>query len=241
MTEVRKCIFCGAGPLTKTHIISKKLQDMLPPMDAQSARRSWWGNVETGESIDDSRVVNVSPLNHQVKRACAGCNNYWMNDIEESTRALVVSLAAGEARILSPKEWHDLATWSTIVAMLRATQEGGPSIMHPNDYQYIRDTSSPPPGYHFALLRGVRRDDLPTRHSRNTLSGVETHVTFFWIGEMIALVFNDWAIRQISRKLGLIHSSRAFDCPDGSVPWPPRSAVTFETLFTVTDIFSPQN
>jgi hypothetical protein len=238
MTDVRSCIFCGNRPLTRTHIISQKLQSMLPALEDQSGRTAWWTDHAAGVTRDDSRVTDLSPLNHQVKRACKKCNNVWMNGFEEATRDLVLSLARGEQQVVSSEALSPLVTWVAVVAMLRATEDRGRAAIPPEDYEYIRRWNQPPKNYRIFFVRGERHDGFPTRHVRSFVEGQRAHLTFFWIGEFIAVVMNEPASQFFERRLSVIRSAVAEVATEGVMTWPPRGSVSFPTLIELTNTTS---
>jgi len=120
-------MFCGAAKLTSAHLISRSLQKLLPAYDGGTTKNDMWIDP-AGEGLRyESKTVNVSPFNHQVKRLCHECNGQWMGKMEAETRDLLVALSRGERVSLTSSQQLSLSTWTTVVSMLRSTQDPGRS------------------------------------------------------------------------------------------------------------------
>jgi hypothetical protein len=238
MAQPRACMFCGNRPVTGTHLISLKLQSMLPEVTVGTARLDEWIDETSGAAKAVARDMNVSPLNHQVKRACQQCNGEWMNAYEEATRTLVVKLARGETVEIDNDSARELAMWAIIVAMLRATQDPGEPAFSPADHNAIRTEDAIPEGYSVWAIRGEDRSDLPSRHSRWTIGEVPGHMTWIWIGQLILLVCDTNSTPFIAQRVSVVVKASELVWPAQAtgIEWPPTNHVTYRVLYDLTTL-----
>lgn len=100
----RSCVFCGAIPLTKEHVIAQWLRAALGVTDFRV--RYIQHTLETTRHHDGPAFLE------QVRVVCATCNNGWMNDLEESVRHFLPKLITGRLVLLNVAEQEALARWS---------------------------------------------------------------------------------------------------------------------------------
>lgn len=244
MPSRRVCLFCGGSPLTSAHIISKRLQGLLPSYDdGTTMLQMWLGGGDIPES--SRRTMNVSPFNHQVKRMCWPCNGEWMNSFEADTAEAVAAMALGQPVLLSPELQWKLSTWLQIVVMLRATQDTGPSVFHPSDYSMVRESSLPLVGTRIWAMNMVNRPDPLTRHFRVaieresehfTAAGLD-HVSFIWIGQVAFIVAGEGAVEMVEERLEVARLALRDIYPvfrANDVEWPPRGQANGPSLVLLT-------
>lgn len=245
MSSRRVCLFCGGSPLTSAHIISRRLQGMLPPSDDGSTMSQMWLGGDA--PFVSMRTVNVSPFDHQVKRMCWPCNGEWMNSFEAATAETVAAMALGRPVSLTPELQWKLSTWLQIVVMLRATQDTGGSVFHPSDYQLVRESSIPLLGTRIWAVNMVNRPDPQSRHLRLAIELEEDyysafgmdHVSFIWIGQVAFVVASERAADLVEARLKIAISALREIYPISSavpVPWPPRGQTNGPALFLLTTI-----
>ncbi|MFF7198604.1 hypothetical protein ACFZAM_33465 [Streptomyces sp. NPDC008079] len=100
----RTCVFCGATPLTKEHVLPRWLKDAFEP--------SMLPRVRYVTISQKGRRFREAPLlDQQVRVVCATCNNGWMNNLEEGVRRLLPAVIRGEVRVLSLDDQRALVTW----------------------------------------------------------------------------------------------------------------------------------
>jgi hypothetical protein len=100
----RSCVFCGATPLTKEHVLPQWLRDAL---GVSQLRVRYIRHTR-----DTLRHHDGPAFLEQVRVVCATCNNGWMNDLEESVRQFLPTLITGRQVLIEEAEQRALARWS---------------------------------------------------------------------------------------------------------------------------------
>ncbi len=82
------------------------------PDRGQNRESDWgWCVGHNGERIFSSRSWAAEPFDRTVRAVCAGCNNGWMNNLENDAGDLILSLAKGETRSFAYPELEVLMQW----------------------------------------------------------------------------------------------------------------------------------
>lgn len=228
----RTCMFCGGGGLTGAHIISESLQKLLPPAEGPSLRHDIWVEPGTDQVRSDFKTINISALNHQVKRLCEKCNGKWMADIERGTKGILVSLSRGEEVRLNTQQQLDIATWATIVSMLRATQDPGVLCVTSDETNYVRQFDAPPPGFGVWIVRGESRSDAWLRHLRVVVDDAPGWLGWIWLGQALLVVSSAHLAPYTERLLRLLPSAVVQLHPQApGVSWPVPNQVQSDVIF----------
>lgn len=115
-TPRRTCIFCGATDLTREHIFRRALKKYVDDP-----------NIETSLPRDSSTPPPV--FERTVKRACASCNNGWMNDLENRVEPVLSEMIRGRVVLISDTAAADLATWAVKTAITRSYADPDRSLL----------------------------------------------------------------------------------------------------------------
>lgn len=239
-------MFCGARPLTKTHLIAQRaIRQHLPPATGGVIKYASWRD-QSEQLQHRQHVYDLDPLSQQVKRACEPCNRDWMGAIENDVAQTVVSLARGQAVEVDPEMAARVALWASVVAALRAAQDPGGSIIALTDAEHMRSRDCPPDGYTVWLIRGETRWDFTTRHQQILVThdgepSQAGHLTWFWLGQAVFMVAHPsltWAMDRLGLfgdAVQLLYAEHGF-----AVAWPARSQVTNESMLELTTTFFGQ-
>jgi hypothetical protein len=238
MSDSRGCLFCGSRPLTSAHILSRRLQKMLPAFELGSVYEDEWVDEETLSPRSRTLSIDVSPFDQQVKRLCERCNSDWMNKLEADTAEIVAAMALGHPVTISFQDQVNLSAWMTVVAMLRATQTPGETFFEPADYSAVRYTSVVPPGTTVWAVKAEDRPDVFSRHLRYAIDGDRARLTAYQIGRVLLIVTNDVATPWLVDRLEMIPGAFAQLAPAGELPveWPPAHGVSNESVIPLTSI-----
>lgn len=236
----RVCMFCGARPLTKTHLIAQRaIRRHLPSSDSDVTMTRFWPDP-VGGAKSHVQTFDSDPLSQQVKQACEVCNRDWMGGIENDVAADVIALAKGSPVILDEQRSSRLAVWAAVVAMLRASQDAmlGPTPVTTAEAHFIREHEQLPSGWVVWLIHGVTRWEFPTRHSRFASLRDDPaipHMTYFWIGSSVYLVSHPAMAEKMSR-MNILGSAAQILAPYGDYPiaWPFGNAVQKDTMHNLT-------
>ncbi|WP_459385247.1 hypothetical protein [Arthrobacter humicola] len=113
--KVPECFFCGANEkLTKAHLFQQSFRDAVN-VDSDEVSLAASSVEELGVYRDllysgDIRQANATSL-------CSGCNNGWMNDIEQAAGPVFTSIMNGDG-FPPPAGLFKLAHWSVVVGAL---------------------------------------------------------------------------------------------------------------------------
>lgn len=142
------CIFCGGKPLTREHVFSSEwLRTLMPGTttftsdlmrvdeDRNVARRTW---VEKAPKAG-KKAGSGSPF---VRCACAGCNNGWMQELDEKAKPVITPLALGERGTVSDDGVRLLAVWATKIAFVLDAFMN-PSVLDPELRHSFREDPQP--------------------------------------------------------------------------------------------------
>src|SRR5260221_14474873 len=105
------CIFCGTqARLTREHVFAQWLRAIF-------ADPLVTGSVVYRQSAQPggppvARSHRGDWLDTQARVVCASCNNGWMNQTEESVRAVLPKVIKGSQVLLTQEQQEALATWA---------------------------------------------------------------------------------------------------------------------------------
>jgi hypothetical protein len=112
-------VFCGAGAVTKEHVFPAWVGRHL-----QLPRGSYLSRSRKGTPIGKP----YGPLSHtirdadiaqtQVKRACGGCNNGWMSQLEKYVKPILLPMINGDETLLAEDEVRAVARWAHKTAIM---------------------------------------------------------------------------------------------------------------------------
>jgi hypothetical protein len=148
--RVRECIFCGGGPLTKEHVIPAWLSTVLPGEGSFEVERL----LEPAAGGSSEHGWSAPALNLTARCVCAGCNNGWMSDLEDSVRPLITPMINGRACSLSRDDQTALALWlAKTVAMCEQAVPGDGDVIPSTWHKALYEARLPPAGVWAWLAR----------------------------------------------------------------------------------------
>jgi hypothetical protein len=116
----RECLFCGAGLLTREHLIGRWATRFTDAEQRYIFQRS----DREGEPPrrDDQRRWRARAYDRQARIVCKTCNTGWMSELEQAVSRLLDPRAL-DGRLLNRDEQTLLATWAFKTALtLNAAQ-----------------------------------------------------------------------------------------------------------------------
>lgn len=226
-------MFCGARPLTKTHLLALQFLPHFPAVDGYSTRRDWH---DDGVAEPTERHIHRDgpALEVWVKRACWPCNGEWMAGIENQIAAPLIEMAWGEKGLLTRDGMLSLATWATIVAMLRGAAAADVTALDPRDPVFLRQNSSPPPGYRVWAVHTEADWGFVDRHSRLLVEGNKGHMTWFVVGQVGFVVADQHGSVKVLPLMDELTGAATplfpLDDAGPGMAWPLKGEVTVEAL-----------
>jgi hypothetical protein len=144
------CIFCGSGDLSKEHVWSDWLNQVL--LYPKVSYRIF--DEEIQEPLPFSkprRSQRVEALRQQgtltslkVKVVCKSCNNGWMGKIVERAKPTVLRLLSGEAAVIYPTQQRELAAWIALCCITAEYIPGNDQVVPAAQRRYIFRHHRPP-------------------------------------------------------------------------------------------------
>lgn len=111
---MRQCVFCGATPVTREHVIPEwianylSVNHMTVNVTDDAGRRTW---------------TTVESFNFVARIVCARCNGGWMAELENNARPLLLPLFDGTEVVLSIQEQGVIARWLWKTAVVTAVAQ----------------------------------------------------------------------------------------------------------------------
>lgn len=235
-TEKRGCLFCGGRPLTSAHLISSELQKLIPRSRIGMAQEDRWTPFGTEEEKRNFRSNNSSSLDIQVKRMCNPCNGSWMQRYESRINPLLSRLYHGSHESIENAMLRDIATWSLMVAFLRATTSRGEQHLDLEDPVRFREEDKMPEGYTVWLFSGEQRTDFSSRHHRVIADGIPGWYVMIWVGKLVLIVAYRSAIPLVADRTRYWANAGSLIYPfEGDLIWPPKQEISFrDALYVLT-------
>lgn len=194
---MKKCAFCQLSPptvrITKEHLFRRWFHNVLAP-GARSTilEQSYLGGLHN-EQRRSQIIIPKTQFDLEINEICKKCNEGWLNDIEESSKDVLVDCAKGIRERLTQEDQHKLSVWAAKTAMVRALFDKGRRVIPSEHYVQLKDTQQPP--YNTQVWVGFCKDyDIWTRHMRFHLfqdhgSIVDCHFTTLVLGHFLLIIF----------------------------------------------------
>lgn len=130
-SKVRQCVFCGATPVTREHVIpkwisklpvfEKVLEEIEKNLDAPHYLTKWKldSRGKPAEPLFVERGRKFRPHQTEVPVVCKDkCNGGWMSDLEQEVRPYLTKLIEGEVVPLNRTQLSALSRWACKTAMM---------------------------------------------------------------------------------------------------------------------------
>ena len=158
-----KCIFCNGKGLSKEHIWSDWLKEIIP-------RNSAHGNSWAGAWIDpkfqefkwtklpreESRQGPV--ISRKVRNVCKACNNGWISEVVNRAKPILKRLATGQALHLMDDDRSKLIAWLALSTIMQEFANPGTHVIQATDRQFLMENKSPPQQWSIWIGHYMRRE-----------------------------------------------------------------------------------
>jgi hypothetical protein len=108
-----RCIFCGAGGLSKEHIWSEWTYELVPPIPGGEHVKTVYQSAKHNPKItgvESSKQRQGSTNTIKLYAVCkTECNNGWMSRLDEAAKPLLTPLILGQPAVLSEKSLRTVA------------------------------------------------------------------------------------------------------------------------------------
>ncbi|SCL34207.1 hypothetical protein GA0070616_4911 [Micromonospora nigra] len=159
---VAKCTFCNANrPLTKEHIFRQSWKNHFGK-STHNIHEWGWQRDDSGQAVHDSRSYRKVGFEQTVKAFCGRCNNGWMNDLEQEAGNLVLALAKGEDRNLTPEDLATITRWAAKTAFVVETTLKANQTSREDQYIDLQQ-GKVPARFHFWMYPVIANPFVKTR------------------------------------------------------------------------------
>jgi hypothetical protein len=127
----RRCIFCDGTGMSKEHIWSNWMKDLIPQNDEHG---EYWGRLQRRRGSEaewteppQSGARQGCVMQRKIKNVCkTTCNNGWMSRVVERAKPHAERLIRGESFKMDRQAQTDLAAWLSITTIMQefATPRG---------------------------------------------------------------------------------------------------------------------
>lgn len=204
-----QCIFCGRTGLSKEHIWSDWLTDLIPRNDEHGEWRGSMHREAGSKEVEWPEPPSSSPrqgcvLQRKVRNVCQRhCNNGWMSRVVQRAKPHVERMVLGKSFQLERKDQTDLAAWIGITTVIQEfANRSGARRIPPEDRTVLMNAEAPPLAwsiwvasyagewwapmahYHIPMSYSKR----PTEAEPDGPSG-ELQITTFTLGALLVHVF----------------------------------------------------
>lgn len=237
-----KCIFCGAGGLTKEHMYANWLRNFIP-------REMIEHRTFTSSESLTQRTISIErrtgdPHSRRIRCVCRTCNNGWMGQLQEDTKPFLAPMLCGESTSLHRRAQKLIATWVTMTVMVAEFTNRDQIAISNEERLRFFNTVQPLPHWRIWIGRHQRRTYSLWTHNcmpfteekaESIVAGVEgepnAQTSTILLGEHVIIhVMSSIVARRIIRLWPLPPSvaplmSQIWPVRNSHVAWPPVDAL----------------
>jgi hypothetical protein len=120
MKSARRCIFCGAGNLSKEHIWPQWMGEFLPSYPDNKRIEQLWTFTQKTFLVRAPDVQNRPghTWNKTLRIVCRACNSGWMSKCEQMAKPVLLPLMTSQNYTLAPKQIDILSHWIALKVMI---------------------------------------------------------------------------------------------------------------------------
>ena len=108
-----RCIFCGGFRMSKEHLFSDWLRELLPHSP---------DHTHTMGVADEGQHTVTQHQGHsgtkKIRTVCVKCNSEWISGIDNTAKSVVPPIIRGEKTAITPEVQRAIATWLSKIAMV---------------------------------------------------------------------------------------------------------------------------
>lgn len=237
------CLFCqNAAGVTVEHTLSDPIRKLVPGVADLTVEHL---RVKEGV-LEERRPYETDSVSYQRKGYCSGCNNTWMQAMDNEVAPLLLPLVEGDVVSISPTDQYALATWVTKIALVYESLSGSERVVPNEAYRWFYDNRRPFEGMpiqlgdwlgstwrHTYVRRVITRKSYPGGVPRGTEGVVITFILEHFVSQ--TLLHGAWPT---GWPVAVEGADRVTIWPPvlNSLQWPPRLKVDPDTLLAFSDL-----
>jgi hypothetical protein len=247
-----KCIFCGAGNLSKEHFWPEWASALLPNyrINQHVEKLLTFTEVNRLKEHPKTRTKPGHAWTKKVRVVCERCNNGWMNAVETAARPYLVLLISSTPHTMTPASALAVAQWITLKIMVGEHNQSGDAVTLPEDRAKFRSNLQVPPNFRIWIARcGVGGWETTYFRHAATVSATpgvrpehrhkNIHSVTFGIGDMLVHALHTTAV---DVELDLSFSQPGVVIPlfptAETVTWPPARSINADEAAFLADTLS---
>ena len=158
------CLFCGSTGMSKEHIWSDWLSDVLPTTDVHNQNITY-SPFHLKADVGAERVTKQgSLLQRKIRKVCVRCNTGWMSTIVDKAKPIAMRLIRGELIDLTESDMRHLASWIAICTIVAEFTEPGTIGISQEEINEVYNTQAPPSYWSICIGRYKGKDWAPYRY-----------------------------------------------------------------------------
>jgi hypothetical protein len=135
------CVFCRRGKSTEEHLVGRWIGELFPGPHPGSF-------AALGRKGIQEKIYPAKLFNQTVYAACGKCNNGWMSAMENSVKGFLgPMILEGKPTQLSPKQQHNLASWTLKTALVYDCLQTASRQVPPKSYPEFYSARQPSHNY----------------------------------------------------------------------------------------------
>lgn len=146
-----RCVYCGGTPVSKEHIWSKWIRDILPPEPWHASNLFVRGSVDPNGNGDhllkQTKRWEGAMQSRAPKIVCRTCNNGWMSQVDERAKAPLTKMIRTGEFILSEDDQSAVAAWVAKSAITGHFVYSSRQVVCDDDLQHLMKTRQAPPNW----------------------------------------------------------------------------------------------
>lgn len=199
----KKCIFCGAGNLSKEHFWPEWAAEILPnfPINQREERLYTFTQLTTLKEPPKILTRPGYAKTKKIRAVCASCNNGWMSILETSVRPILTPLIKGEPFTFNDSSAKILAQWIALKVMVGEHNQPDEMVTKLPERETFKSSLEIPPGLKIWIAKcGVGGWETSYVRHAATVSRTPTplpehrfkniHTVTFGIGNLMIHVFH---------------------------------------------------
>lgn len=145
----RKCVFCGNMGVTKEHVFSNWMRQVLPdtPIYDDSYRKHGINGLGQTSLATSFKRKGGSCNSQTVSVVCEGCNSGWMSSVVDKAKPTAREMILGNAVMLDRSQMTAIATWVTLAAMMEEFTTNADRAVPEYDLMIMKNNQLPPPAW----------------------------------------------------------------------------------------------
>lgn len=151
----RKCIFCDGGNLSKEHLWSDWMAELLPAFPANQHEEHLATFTQKTRLVGPPQFTkrNGQLWTKKIRVVCADCNSEWMSALDNEAKPLLAKLIGAQPHSFSVSDSQLVAQWTTLKVLVAEHNRPLDAVASADDRKQFKATRQIPTGVQIWLGR----------------------------------------------------------------------------------------